>query len=93
MAPLTNLQTRAVETLIHPYTNQATIRDTGPLVFERKAFEEKTAGAQEDAKKNGMSFHELTDREKWVYLMRPAWDAFGKATPGAAELIKIIQSS
>jgi 4-aminobutyrate--pyruvate transaminase len=35
MAPLTNLQTRAVETLIHPYTNQATIRDTGPLVFER----------------------------------------------------------
>jgi 4-aminobutyrate--pyruvate transaminase len=35
MAPLTNLQTRAVETLLHPYTNQATIRDTGPLVFER----------------------------------------------------------
>src|SRR3982075_1672582 len=35
MAPLTNLQTRAVETLIHPYTNQAMIRDTGPLVFER----------------------------------------------------------
>ena len=35
MAPLTNLQTRAVETLIHPYTNQATIRDTGPLVIER----------------------------------------------------------
>jgi 4-aminobutyrate--pyruvate transaminase len=35
MAPLTNLQTRAVETLIHPYTNQAAIRETGPLVFER----------------------------------------------------------
>src|SRR5258708_17444198 len=35
MAPLTNLQARAVETLIPPYTNQATIRDTGPLVFER----------------------------------------------------------
>src|SRR5204863_8575111 len=33
--PLSNLQTRAVETLIHPYTNQATIRETGPLVFER----------------------------------------------------------
>ena len=31
----TNLQTRAVETLIHPYTNQATLRDTGPLVIER----------------------------------------------------------
>jgi len=35
MAPLSNLQTRAVETLIHPYTNQATFRETGPLVFER----------------------------------------------------------
>ena len=35
MAPLTNLQTRAVETLLHPYTNQATFRETGPLVFER----------------------------------------------------------
>jgi len=35
MAKLTNLQTRAVETLIHPYSNQATIRETGPLVFER----------------------------------------------------------
>src|SRR5262245_13258333 len=35
MAPLSNLQTRAAETLIHPYTNLATIRDTGPLVIER----------------------------------------------------------
>jgi 4-aminobutyrate---pyruvate transaminase len=35
MAPLSNLQTRAVETLLHPYTNQATIRETGPLVLER----------------------------------------------------------
>ena len=35
MAPLSNLQTRAVETLIHPYSNQATIRETGPTVFER----------------------------------------------------------
>ncbi len=35
MAPLTNLQTRAVETLIHPYTNQVTLRETGPLVIER----------------------------------------------------------
>src|ERR1044072_7521582 len=33
--PLTNLQTRAVETLVHPYTNQATFRDTGPLVLRR----------------------------------------------------------
>ena len=40
-----------------------------------------------------MTFHELSDRDKWVDLMRPAWDDFGNATPGAAELIKIIQSS
>ena len=33
--PLTNLQTRDVETLVHPYTNQATIREAGPLVLER----------------------------------------------------------
>src|SRR5881392_3772629 len=33
--PLSNLQTRAVETLVHPYTNQSTFRDTGPLVLER----------------------------------------------------------
>jgi 4-aminobutyrate---pyruvate transaminase len=32
---LTNLQTRDVETLIHPYTNLATHRDVGPLVLER----------------------------------------------------------
>jgi len=33
--PLTNLQARDVETLVHPYTNLATLRDSGPLVFER----------------------------------------------------------
>ncbi|MFZ4533572.1 MAG: aspartate aminotransferase family protein [Alsobacter sp.] len=32
---LTNLQARDVETLIHPYTNLATFRETGPLVLER----------------------------------------------------------
>ncbi|WP_460450956.1 aspartate aminotransferase family protein [Alsobacter sp. SYSU BS001988] len=31
---LTNLQTRDVETLIHPYTNLATFRQAGPLVLE-----------------------------------------------------------
>jgi 4-aminobutyrate--pyruvate transaminase len=35
MAPLSNLAARDVETLIHPYTNLATLRDTGPLVLER----------------------------------------------------------
>lgn len=31
---LTNLQTRDVETLIHPYTNLASFRDTGPLILD-----------------------------------------------------------
>jgi 4-aminobutyrate--pyruvate transaminase len=33
--PLSNLQTRDVETLIHPYTQLASFRETGPLVIER----------------------------------------------------------
>jgi 4-aminobutyrate--pyruvate transaminase len=32
--PLTNLQTRDVETLVHPYTNLDGLRETGPLVLE-----------------------------------------------------------
>ena len=35
MPPLSNLATRDIETLVHPYTNLATFRDTGPLVIER----------------------------------------------------------
>ncbi len=35
MPPLSNLATRDVETLVHPYTNLASFRDSGPLVFER----------------------------------------------------------
>ncbi len=35
MAPLSNLATRDVETLVHPYTNLARFRDSGPLVIER----------------------------------------------------------
>jgi 4-aminobutyrate--pyruvate transaminase len=35
MPPLTNLATRDVETLVHPYINLATFRDTGPLIIER----------------------------------------------------------
>src|SRR5262249_36969057 len=33
--PLSNLAVRDIETLVHPYTNLATLRDTGPLVLER----------------------------------------------------------
>ena len=35
MKPLSNLAVRDIETVIHPYTNLATHRDTGPLVVER----------------------------------------------------------
>src|SRR6202451_4292557 len=35
MAPLSNLATRDVETLVHPYINLASFRDTGPLIIER----------------------------------------------------------
>ncbi|MGC1779917.1 MAG: aminotransferase [Xanthobacteraceae bacterium] len=33
--PLSNLATRDVETLVHPYINLARFRETGPLVIER----------------------------------------------------------
>ncbi len=32
---LTNAQVRDIETLLHPYTNLKTHRETGPLVLER----------------------------------------------------------
>jgi 4-aminobutyrate--pyruvate transaminase len=35
MPPLSNLATRDVETLVHPFINLASFRDTGPLVIER----------------------------------------------------------
>src|SRR5258705_4220511 len=35
MPPLSNLATRDIETLVHPYTNLATFRETGSLVIER----------------------------------------------------------
>ena len=35
MPPLSNLATRDVETLVHPYTNLARFRETGPLIIER----------------------------------------------------------
>jgi 4-aminobutyrate---pyruvate transaminase len=33
--PLTNAQTRDVQSLLHPYTNLMKLRETGPVVFER----------------------------------------------------------
>jgi 4-aminobutyrate---pyruvate transaminase len=35
MPPLSNLATRDVETLVHPYINLASFRDNGPLIIER----------------------------------------------------------
>jgi 4-aminobutyrate--pyruvate transaminase len=35
MTPLSNLAVRDIETLVHPYTNLATMRETGPLILER----------------------------------------------------------
>ena len=35
MSPLSNLATRDVETLVHPYINLAKFRETGPLIIER----------------------------------------------------------
>jgi 4-aminobutyrate---pyruvate transaminase len=35
MPALSNLATRDIETLVHPYTNLATLREEGPLVLER----------------------------------------------------------
>ena len=35
MSPLSNLAVRDIETVLHPYTNLATHRETGPLTLER----------------------------------------------------------
>jgi 4-aminobutyrate--pyruvate transaminase len=35
MPPLSNLAARDVETLLHPYSNLARLRETGPLIIER----------------------------------------------------------
>jgi 4-aminobutyrate---pyruvate transaminase len=35
MSPLSNLATRDVETLVHPYINLAAFRENGPLIIER----------------------------------------------------------
>jgi 4-aminobutyrate---pyruvate transaminase len=35
MPPLSNLATRDVETLVHPYINLSSFRETGPMIIER----------------------------------------------------------
>ena len=35
MPPLSNLAVRDIETVAHPYTNLAALRDSGPLIIER----------------------------------------------------------
>ena len=39
--PLTNVQARDVETILHPYTNLAQHRESGPVVIERGAADRK----------------------------------------------------
>lgn len=70
---------------------QAAARESA--TFERKVFEDKLAAGTEELKRNGMNLLDLADREKWVDAVRPVWDAFGKSTPGAAELIQAIQKA
>ena len=60
-------------------------------VYERKVFENKVDAGFEEIKKNGMTVATLSDRLAWVEVMKPIWEDFGKRTPGAAELIQIIQ--
>jgi tripartite ATP-independent transporter DctP family solute receptor len=62
-------------------------------VYERKVFEQKETTAQAEAEKGGMTFLTLSDRDKWIEKVRPAWDAFAQSTPGAAELISAIQKA
>lgn len=62
-------------------------------VFERKVFEERLVSGEAEAKKNGMTFLTLTDRDKWVDAVRPVWAEFGKSVPGGAEMIKAIQQA
>src|SRR5579871_5589401 len=35
MTPLSNLAVRDIETVVHPYTNLAGLRENGPLIIER----------------------------------------------------------
>ena len=35
MPPLSNLAVRDIETVIHPYTQLAALRESGPLILER----------------------------------------------------------
>jgi tripartite ATP-independent transporter DctP family solute receptor len=62
-------------------------------VFERKVFEDRLVSGEAEAKKNGMTFLTLTDRDKWVDAVRPVWAEFGKSVPGGAEMIKAIQQA
>ena len=60
-------------------------------MFERKVFEDRIVSGEAEAKKMGMSFVQLADREKWIELARPVWEEFGRSVPGAADLIRVVQ--
>ena len=56
MPPLSNLAARDVETLVHPYINLASFRETGPLIIERA---------------RGIYVYDTEKTSAWRYL-RPA---------------------
>jgi 4-aminobutyrate--pyruvate transaminase len=98
---LTNLQTRDVETLIHPYTNLHAIRSTGPLVLERgkgiwvydtegKAYIEGMAGLWCTAL--GYGNEELVETAREQMLKMPFTHLFGgKSHDPAIELAEKLK--
>jgi 4-aminobutyrate---pyruvate transaminase len=98
---LTNLQTRDVETLIHPYTNLDTLRSSGPLVLESgkgvwvydsdgKPYIEGMAGLWCTAL--GYSNEELADVAREQMMKLPFTHLFGgKSHDPAIELAEMLK--
>lgn len=61
--------------------------------YERKVFEDKLSAGIEEMKKNGVTIVELKDKDKWVAAVEPVWEAFGKETAGAADLIALVKKT
>jgi 4-aminobutyrate--pyruvate transaminase len=100
-AMLSNQATRDVETLIHPYTQLASFRDTGPLVLERgegvwvydsagKGYIEGMAGLWCTAL--GYSNHELVEAAREQMMKLPFTHLFsGRSHDPAIELAEKLK--
>ncbi|MEQ8747111.1 aminotransferase [Pyruvatibacter sp.] len=98
---LSNAQTRDIETLIHPYTNLAAFRETGPVVMERgegiyvwdtsgKQYIEGLAGLW--CTSLGYNEHELADAAMAQFQTLPFTHTFaGKSHERAIELAEMIK--